>query len=159
MSEKLRLSHADRTRVASLTASVYRFVTLLSFLLGTVTVAEAQEPGGYWLYVEGAWKGGFARRAECDAAGVNTGKLYECRPLYFRPETRTPREQADDRWANAVHYCLGAGQNFDRGFDAYVSGPRRVRMVGTARAQVAFEKCLTEQGQPTSPVPSPIEIK
>lgn len=96
---------------------LYRLVTLLSFLLGTVALAEGQEPDGYWLYVDGAWKGGFVSRAECDAAAAKTtGRLSECYALYPRPggaatPTEKPKQQITipgssttrcnrDRWGN-----------------------------------------------------------
>ena len=132
---------------------LYRLVTLLSFLLGTVAVAEAQEPVGYWLYVDGAWKGAFVTRADCDAAAAKTtGKLSECRALYLDPVApREPLRRAgvgpDSSWESAVQRCRSWGLIDHFNFDAFVSGPGRAEMAGTARAKLAFKKCMTEAGQ------------
>src|SRR5438045_3076716 len=84
---------------------LYKRVTLLSLVLfGAVAVAEAQNPDGYWLYVDGAWKGGFMRHTECDAAAAKqTGKVYECRPVVVAPD---PYENARRRAREQVEYEL-----------------------------------------------------
>ncbi len=54
----------------------------LGVILSLTPAAEAQQPSGYWLYVGGAWKGGFMRREECDAAAARiAAAVYECRAI------------------------------------------------------------------------------
>ena len=117
--------------------ATFRRVLGLAIIMGAA-VAEAQEPSGYWLYVDGAWKGGFAHRAACDAAGTKEGKSYECRPVRFVP--RTPMTP-DGRWAADVADCSNL-----TGVDAYVPGPGRVEYLGKPRGRFEFTKCLTERG-------------
>ncbi len=153
--------------------SVGRFVIALALGLLLIDVAhvavEAQEPVGYWLYVDSAWKGGFARRAECDAAAAKTtGKQYECRALYPRAVppgqqpaptmTREPtywqadpgqaelyREQdqraQNEKWASDVKACSET-----TGAEAFVSGPGHVEFLGKARANFEFTRCMTKRG-------------
>jgi len=59
-----------------------------------------------------------------------------------REDTR-PRQQP---WAQSVQDCFLAGQSEDTKFDAYISGPNIVKMLGTSRAQQAFSKCMTQAG-------------
>ncbi len=78
---------------------LYRLVTLLSLLLGTVAVAEAQvEPNGYWLYVDKVWRGSFASREACEAAGAKTtGTLSQCAGVYNRPAEYYDRLAVEQR--------------------------------------------------------------
>lgn len=57
-------------------------------------------------------------------------------------------QRAGDRlaWESAVKSCLSSVRERDRSFDAYVSGPGRVQMIGTAQARFAFTKCMTDAG-------------
>ena len=64
-------------------AVVALVVALLVLSAGALWQARAQEPRGYWLYVDGTWKGGFIRREECDAAARASAKGYECRPVHI----------------------------------------------------------------------------
>jgi len=52
----------------------------------------------------------------------------------------------ESEWSKGVQGCIASGQSEDEKFDAYVSGPGKVQMVGTARARHAFTKCMTEAG-------------
>ena len=119
---------------------LYKLVTLVLFvLLGTVAVASAQAPAGYWLYVDGAWKGGFLGRAECDtAAAKQTGRVYECRPVMLNPApgaqgTFQQGIAACSQWANV---------------DAFTKPGGQVQYLGTTKERFNFEKCMSQNGQP-----------
>ena len=130
----------------------YRPLGLLvaAFVLLAATVA-AQEPAGYWLYVNDAWKGGFVHRTECDAAGVKAGGQYECRPVQMRPLTpggtagswASMQATGDPgaKWAKNVSEC-GA----EVGVSTLIPDRGRVRFLGTPRQQFEFTKCLTLRG-------------
>ncbi len=52
-------------------------------------------------------------------------------------------------WERAISDCktLARAEGQDYQFDAYVSGPGRVKFFGTNRARYAFEKCMDGRGQ------------
>ncbi len=54
----------------------------------------------------------------------------------------------DSAWERAVRDC--AATNPERGFDAHVSAPSRVAMIGSARGTYAFRKCMADAGHPTT---------
>lgn len=133
---------------------LYSLAMLLLFLVSSVPVAEAQEPTGYWLYVDGVWKGGFKRRDECVATAARTpDKAYECRPIYVgsvAPGSQLSSQSPDSRytWDSAVDICRRSARTRDRYFDAYVKGPGSAETVGTAQARFEFRKCMSELGYP-----------
>ena len=74
----------------------------------------AQQVIGYWLYVDGAWKGYHKTADACTAAGESVGHAYECRALVSGPpptpllrpvdpgaDTQAAREQQDAAWKAA----------------------------------------------------------
>jgi len=71
---------------------------------------------------------------------------------------RAARPQLEREWASAVQRCRARARGsvvfdgrafiYGMSFDAFVSGPGRVEMVGPAHANFAFRKCMTEAGQP-----------
>ena len=151
-----QLQQAERAQGASGTVEKQRQGT---------SQEQQQQPSGYWLCavseelsdvrcgapLDLSWKGGFMRQTDCEAAGGKTGNIYECRPIRVGAGGAvggmTPAELLDPEWASAVRNCLGAGQQYDGSFDAFVSGPGRASSLGSSRAQFAFKRCLTEAGQ------------
>lgn len=109
-------------------------------------VATPQTASGYWLYIDGAWKGGFRTQQECEAAAVRfSGQSSRCHPVAVTPQ------RGSSSWDAAVATCADIAKAYDPRFDAYVSGAGAAKMVGSARANHEFEKCV--DGVPNSPVP------
>ena len=133
-----------------------------TLLLGSATGAGAQkEPAGYWLYVDGEWKGGFTRKEECDAAAAEaTGNTYECRAMYARtPVQATPGAGKASAWASSVRLCRATTRVQDTNFEAHVSAPGRAEMVGSPLGIAVFRRCLTEQGHVLLPSTPPRPIR
>jgi len=128
----------------------------LAFVAAAPAAVEAQQASGYWLYVDGVWKGGFMRREECDAAATRTaGKAYECRAVIVgggssaSPTIREPSSGGavlgakgpNDQWDSDVKACSRT-----TGVEAVVSGPGRVEYFGPPRERFEFTKCMVKRG-------------
>ena len=116
-------------------------IAVLVGLIALPYVSEAQQPIGFWLYVEGAWKSSFKQKAECDSAGAATGKSYECRPL--GPPQTGIGQSPQGKWQTDVDFCRGVS-----GADAYTSAPGEGKVLGTAAQRFEFSRCMSERGNP-----------
>jgi len=68
-----------------------------------VPTAFAQQPSGYWLYVDGTWKGGFVRREDWDVAAAKMNGKAECHAVLRSPAA--PRPSSPSRPRASVAQC------------------------------------------------------
>lgn len=61
-------------------------------------------------------------------------------------QTRNREFLSQEVWASAVQKCTSS--NTDPSFQAYVSSPGRVEMLGSTQARFEFKRCMTDIGQP-----------
>jgi len=162
--------HSRQNRREGMSAKINALVVLVAsvfLVMPSIASSQApvQEPTGYWLYVDGVWKGGFLRRDDCDAAAAKiAGKAHKCRPVTVTaPPPRPPsldtlapliapaprasssadwqKRQKDEDWEWDADSCTKA-----TGVESINTGSGRSRILGTARQRFEWAKCMTNRG-------------